>query len=69
MFMDGIQVVDDFDIGTMQNGTGVFTIWGNVASAGWFNGKIPLIRIYKGKGLTGTEVTQNFNALKGRFGL
>ena len=69
MFMDGIQVVDDFDIGTMQNGTGVFTIGGNVASAGWFNGKIPLIRIYKGKGLTGTEVTQNFNALKGRFGL
>ena len=69
MFIDGIQVVDDFDIGTMQNGTGVFTIGGNVASAGWFNGKIPLIRIYKGKGLTGTEVQQNFNAVRTRFGV
>ena len=68
MFIDGIQVVDDFDIGTMQNGTGVFTIGGNVASYGWFNGKIPLIRIYKGKGFTAAEVTQNYNALKGRYG-
>ena len=67
--MDGIQVVDDFDIGTIQNGTGVFTIGGNVASAGWFNGKIPLIRIYKGKGFTAAEVRQNFNATRTRFGV
>ena len=67
--MDGIQVVDDFDIGTVQNGTGVFTIGGNVASGGWFNGKIPLIRIYKGKGLTASEVQQNFNAVRTRFGV
>ena len=69
MFMDGIQVVDDFDIGTMQNGTGPFTIGGNVASAGWFNGKIAIVRIYKGKGLTTSEVLNNFNSNRTRFGV
>ena len=69
MFIDGIQVVDDFDIGTMQNGTGPFTIGGNVASAGWFNGKIAIVRIYKGKGLTTSEVLNNFNSNRTRFGV
>ena len=69
MFIDGIQVVDDFDIGTMQNGTGPFTIGGNVASAGWFNGKIATVRIYKGKGFTSSEVLNNFNANRTRFGV
>jgi len=69
MFIDGIQVVDDFDIGTMQNGTGPFTIGGNVASAGWFNGKIATVRIYKGKGFTASEVLNNFNATRTRFGV
>ena len=69
MFIDGIQVVDDFDIGTMQNGTGPFTIGGNVASAGWFNGKIATVRIYKGKGFTALEVLNNFNATRTRFGV
>ena len=32
-------------------------------------GKISNVRIYKGKGLTAAEVLQNFNALKGRFGI
>ncbi len=35
----------------------------------FFNGKISNVKIYKGKGLTATEVLQNFNALKGRFGI
>jgi len=33
------------------------------------NGYISNFRIYKGKGLTAEEVQQNYNALKGRFGL
>ena len=37
---------------------------------GYFlNGQIPVSRIYKGKGLTSSEVSQNYNALKGRFGI
>jgi hypothetical protein len=34
-----------------------------------FNGRISNFRIYKGKGLSAAEVTQNYNALKGRYGL
>ena len=39
--------------------------WANA----FMNGKISNVKIYKGKGLTATEVLQNYNALKGRFGL
>ena len=34
-----------------------------------FNGKVSNIKIYKGKGFTASEVLQNYNALKGRYGL
>ena len=33
-----------------------------------FNGGISNVKIYKGKGLTASEVLQNYNALKGRYG-
>ena len=33
------------------------------------NGKISNVKIYKGKGLTATEVLQNYQALKTGFGL
>ena len=35
----------------------------------FLNGNISNVRIYKGKGLTAAEVQQNFNLLKGRYGL
>ena len=35
----------------------------------FFSGYISNTRVYKGKGLTAEEVEQNYNALKGRFGL
>ena len=35
----------------------------------YFNGKISNLKVYKGKGLTAAEVAQNYNALKGRYGL
>jgi len=34
-----------------------------------FDGKMANIKIYNGKGLTSTEVLQNFNAQRGRFGV
>ena len=37
--------------------------------AGYFNGRIPIVRLYNGKGLTATEISQNFNALRSRFGI
>lgn len=41
---------------------------GNLGN-GYFDGKISSARLYKGKALTAAEVTQNYNALKWRFGL
>lgn len=38
-------------------------------AGGYFTGHIPIIRIYNGKCLTVTEIYQNYNATKGRFGL
>ena len=40
----------------------------NDAADGYFNGKISYIQIYN-NALTDAEITQNYNALKGRFGL
>jgi hypothetical protein len=37
------------------------------SSEGRFNGKVSALKIYKGKGLTADEVSQNYNALKGRY--
>lgn len=34
----------------------------------FFNGELGLVQIYN-KGLSSTEITQNFNALRGRFGI
>jgi len=39
------------------------------SASGYFDGNISITRVYKGKGLTPQEVLQNYNALKGRFGL
>lgn len=43
----------------------------NHPNVGYFNlsGKIAITNIYKGKGLTQSEVTTNFDAVKSRFGL
>jgi len=37
------------------------------ASSGRLNGKVSALKIYKGKGLTASEVEQNYNATKGRY--
>jgi hypothetical protein len=35
----------------------------------YYDGEISNVKAYKGKALTATEVAQNFNALRGRFGI
>ena len=44
-------------IGARSNGNQVWT------------GNIPIVQIYKGKGFTSSDVSQNFNAQRGRFGV
>jgi hypothetical protein len=39
------------------------------SAANYFNGTIDNIKMYSGKALTNAEVQQNFNALRGRYGL
>jgi hypothetical protein len=58
------------DSGTWGTATGNLNVGidGDNASEG-FNGRLATIMVYKGKGLTSTEVLQNYNALKSRFGL
>ena len=40
----------------------------NGGSAGWYSGKMSIIKIYN-RTLSATEVLQNYNATKRRFGL
>ena len=44
-------------MGARSNGNQVWT------------GNIPILQIYKGKGFTASDVSQNFNAQRGRFGI
>lgn len=73
MYLDGIQVDSITASGNILNqnvnlfvGTGHWT--GNADSRYHFNGTIYYAKIYN-KALTSTEITQNYNALKSRFGL
>lgn len=40
----------------------------STSSERWFNGRVHNVKIYN-KALSSSEVLQNFNALRGRFGL
>ncbi len=56
-------------INTAINVTGTGTQIGKVSWAyGYFNGRIAFVRFYQ-KLLSATEVTQNYNAIKNRYGL
>ena len=39
------------------------------SSGGHYNGRMSMVKIYKDKSLTASEIQQNFNALRGRFGI
>jgi hypothetical protein len=53
--------------GTLANTTSNITIGRGYTGVSWV-GRIAIIQAYN-KALTATEVSQNFNAQKGRFGL
>jgi len=43
--------------------------YGAPEPTGYYNGRIAAVHIYKGLGLSQAQVTQNYNAMKSRFGL
>ena len=68
MFMNGTQVGSSYvDANNYTSST--FRTAANVVPNAFFNGYISNLRIYKGKGLSATEVSQNFNALRSRFSI
>lgn len=56
-------------VATLFNGSASLTIGNANNQKDTFTGNIANCKIYKGKAFTSTEVLQNFNATKGRFGL
>jgi len=65
IYVDGIEVDTGTDTLDFENGT---LRIGRFHTLAPFSGKISQVSIYN-KALTASEVTQNYNALKGRFGL
>ena len=72
VYVDKSQVytATDFKTSFSTSGTygiGVADVFGSIR--GTWNGYIPICRVYVGKALTISEITQNFNTLRGRFGI
>jgi len=74
LFADGSRklYLNGIEIATLSGGLGVtatseFSV-GCVNQNHWINGFIPIVTQYN-KALTATEIQQNYNATKGRFGL
>lgn len=68
LYIDSVKVGGDTADST--NYTGTYLIWGGFFSASnLFLGSMATARLYKGKGLTASEILQNFNYSKIRFGL
>jgi hypothetical protein len=53
--------------GALNGGSSANLTIGN-GDASLFNGDIAVVRVYN-RALTSTEISQNFNALRGRFGI
>ena len=80
---DGSSLISTYLNGTVvtnqtSNPSGFVNVFNNVvigkgffldsASTRSFSGKIPVVQIYN-RALSSSEITQNFNALRGRYGL
>ena len=63
LFLNGSEGVSSFDMGAQQNGTGVFTVGGYVASAGYFNGRVSNVRITKDQALYTSAFTPSTEPL------
>lgn len=68
LYLNGVSV------GTSTSGANLSDAGGTIGEYGgfgpyYFNGQISIIRVYKNKGLTASEVQQNFNAQRGRYGI
>jgi len=70
-YIDGVSKGTGTSTNSIDNSANDVLTIGKVWPSGmtYFDGSISGVKIYKGKGLTAAEVTQNFNYYKSRFGL
>ena len=69
MYINGVEKTSATASFTVANSSTGPKIGSYDGSQYFLDGKIASMRIYKGKGFTAAEVTQNFDATKKRFGL
>lgn len=70
LYVNGVSVASTASVTATTNGVITTTIgaWPGASTAVYFTGKIPITRIYS-RGLTASEISQNFNATRGRYGI
>jgi hypothetical protein len=68
LYVNGVQVNSNTASGTLGTNAGGSKIGSYNVNAYWFNGSIADVQVYN-RALTATEVAQNYNALRSRFGL
>lgn len=69
LYIDGnFKTSNSVGMQSATSNTGPLTV-GSFGSSLYFSGNISNVMLYKNKALTASEVLQNYNATKGRFGL
>ena len=69
LYRNGSNIGQNAQIGTISDDSGVFTSIGSLPSgAEYFRGRISQVQMYD-RGLSPFEVYQNYNAIKGRYGI
>ena len=69
IYINGQHLSSATDTTDYSNSSSEVSIGRRYSNSEFLDGKLSQLRIYKGKGLTATEVRQNYDALRGRFGL
>ena len=68
LYIDGIsRSTNSVGIQSVSGNTGPITV-GSFGTSSWTNGNIACVKLYT-RNLSATEISQNYNALKSRFGL
>lgn len=68
LFLNGIQYINQTETIPIADWTGDWILGQRGNSTFWFNGSLTALKVYN-RALSATEVLQNFNALRGRYGI
>ena len=69
LYLNGVSVASTTNSNALFNATNSLTIGASSSNNSPFNGRISNVKIYKNKALSATEISQNYNALRARFGI